>query len=48
VIGPAGDALGQEPSGAISVAGPEARLQQGVVEDVPLGAAPAQLDDPRT
>ena len=42
------DALGQEPRGAIAVAGPEARLEQRVVEDVALGAAPAELDEPRT
>ena len=46
VVGAAGHALGQEPGGALAVAGAEACLEQGVVEDIPLGAAAAQLDQP--
>jgi hypothetical protein len=47
VVGAAGDALGQEPLRALHVLGPEAGLQQRVVEDVALGAAAAELDEAR-
>jgi hypothetical protein len=46
VIGAARDALGQEAAGALGVTRPEGGLEQGVVEDIALGAAAAQLDDP--
>src|SRR5262249_12826138 len=47
VVGSAGDALGQETRGAIRVTRAKAGLEQRVVEDVPLGAAPAELHDAR-
>jgi len=39
VVGPTRDALGQEASGALGVAAPEAGFEQRVVEDVALSAA---------
>jgi len=48
VVGPALHALGEQALRALGVAGTEARLEEGVVEDVALSAAPADLDDPRS
>src|SRR5687768_3098756 len=47
VVGPARNALGEQRLGAGHVARAEARLEQGVVEDVALRAAAADLHDAR-
>src|SRR5207244_10176797 len=46
MVGPARDALREIALRAVRVPRPEACLVERVVEDVALGAAPAQLDDP--
>src|SRR3989442_7668726 len=40
--------LGQQALGALGVTGAEAGLEEGIVEDVALGPAPPDLDDPRS